>query len=102
MSEATVALQLLRHHGFGGRKIFGEHGTVVVLHYRRTWNSISDVVLVYGEYDAEGYRADDTVDDYAPLALASHPGLHAEVVGTVTEVVAVVLAWPEPRHHFRP
>jgi hypothetical protein len=94
--DAVEHLQKLRRKGFGGGRIFTDHGRTLTLHYRRAWRGTVDVVLVYGENDAEAYRGDDRIDDEDPFALAWHPELEKTVVGTVEEVVTVVLSWPTP------
>lgn len=102
---AVDALQVLRRCGFGGRRIFGDGGNTVTLHYRRQWRGVADVVLVYAEDDAEAYRAHDALDETDPFDLAARGDLHEEVLGTVVDVVAAVLRWPVPegwRGHFSP
>lgn len=98
MNAAIEHLQLLRRLGFGGRRIFGDRGRTITLHFRRTWHGISDVVLVYGENDAEAYRTDDLIDhsDDNPFDLASRPDLLEESYGTVAQVVKKVCGWPPP------
>lgn len=105
---ATEALKALLRIGFGGRKLYGQHGELCTLHYRRQWRRVSDVVLVYAADDAEAYRATAdviTLDDPDPFAYAARPDLQQEVVGTVVDVVAAVLNWPTPEDwpsHFPP
>ena len=94
--SAVDALQLLRANGFGARKVFDLRGKNAILHYRRSWRGVSDVVLVYAEDDAEAYRADDSINDLDPFEIASYDHLQHEDVGTVLEVVAAVMAWPTP------
>jgi hypothetical protein len=96
VNDAIAGLRLLRRYGFGGRRVFGDGGNTMTLHYRRTWHGVSDVVLVYAEDDAEGYRTDDVLNDTRPFDLASHAGLQEEVIGTVCEVVDAVLSWSDP------
>ncbi|MFC9250647.1 hypothetical protein [Amycolatopsis thailandensis] len=96
VNDAIDSLQLLRRMGFGGRRIFGDHGRTMTLHYRRTWCGISDVVLVYDEYDAEAYRCDDSFDDRDPFGLVAGPDLLEEAVGEVVDVVQRVREWPPP------
>ena len=95
-AAAIAALQRLRAEGFGGRRILGDRGRTCTLHYRRSWRGVSDVVLVFGEDDAEAYRADDSIDDANPFEIASRRDLQEEVVGTVLDVVTAVLSWPTP------
>jgi hypothetical protein len=90
------ALQLLRHIGFNGRKLLSPKGYATTLHYRRRWRGIADVVLVYSATDAEAYRAHDLISDLDPFEVASRTDLLQESVGTVTEVVAAIVAWPNP------
>lgn len=95
--DAIGHLQLLRRLGFGGRRIFGDRGRTITLHYRRTWHGVSDVVLVYGADDAEAYRTDDTIaSDDDPFGLAARPDLLEEAYGTVAQVVKKVRNWPAP------
>ncbi|MFD8497991.1 hypothetical protein [Amycolatopsis sp. NPDC059657] len=96
MSSPVDDLRTLRRLGFGGRRIFGDHGRSVTLHYRRAWRELADVVLVYSEHDAAAYRADDTFDDADPFEPVEHPVLLEEAVGTVADVVAAVRTWPHP------
>jgi hypothetical protein len=56
---------------------------------------VADVVLVYSDTEAEGYRATDSINGANPLDLQT-PFLHKHVDGTVTEVVTAVLGWPAP------
>lgn len=90
----------LCHHGFSGRPIYGAHGRMTLLHYRRQWRCGSvDVVLIFAEGDAEAYRTDQ-VDDQIyipdPLNVESLPNVEFPIVGSVDEVVDDVLTWPEP------
>jgi hypothetical protein len=94
--DARGYLRLLRRLGFGGRRIFGDRGRTITLHYRRTWHDVSDVVLVYNENDAAAYRTDDTIDDDDPFGLDSRPDLLEEARGTVAQVVTNVRFWPRP------
>ncbi|MFI9813428.1 hypothetical protein [Saccharothrix variisporea] len=84
--EAITALKALHDKGFQGREIRDDHG-LAGLRYRHDWGGGADVVLVRAEDDAEAYRADDSLGQIEP---------HREVAGTVVEVVAAVLSWPDP------
>jgi hypothetical protein len=95
-ADPIDALQLLLANGFGGRKVFDLSKKNAILHYRRTWRGVSDVVLVYAENDAEAYRGDDSINDLDPFEVASYNHLECENVGTVLEVVAAVMRWPKP------
>ncbi|MEJ2852203.1 MULTISPECIES: hypothetical protein [unclassified Saccharothrix] len=84
--DAITALKALHDRGFQGREIRDDHG-LAGLRYRHDWVGGADVVLVRAEDDAEAYRADDSLGQIEP---------HREVAGTVVEVVAAVLSWPDP------
>lgn len=105
---ATEMLKRLLRAGFGGRRLYGQHGELCTLHYRRQWRRVSDVVLVYAADDAEAYRVTSDVislEDPDPFAYAERVDLEEEVVGTVTDVVTAVLNWPTPESwlpHFPP
>jgi hypothetical protein len=105
LDDPVAALQLLRHVGFSGRKLLSPKGFATTLHYRRRWRGIADVVLVYGPDDAEAYRAADFIDDHDPFEVAYREDLIEEVFGTVSEVVAAIVTWPNPpawANHFQP
>ncbi|NUT93288.1 MAG: hypothetical protein HOY78_14835 [Saccharothrix sp.] len=84
--DPITALKALHDKGFRGREIRDDRG-LAGLSYRHDWGGGTDVVLVRAEDDAEAYRADDSLGQIEP---------HREVTGTVVEVVAAVLSWPDP------
>lgn len=96
MRASIQLLESLRQHGFRGHRLCDRRGRVTTLEYRRTWRGVVDVVLVFGEDDAEAYRGDDRIADEDPFALAWQPQLERTAFGTVAEVVPIVLSWPAP------
>jgi hypothetical protein len=90
--NAIDALRALGDRGFGSCEVRDQHG-LTALGFRHKWDGVSDVVLVHAQNDAEAYRADDSFGqpEFPTSAVA-----HREAVGTVVEVVAAVLDWPEP------
>ena len=92
--DAIEALRALHDKGFEGREI-RDGRRLAGLRYRHDWGGGTDVVLVRAEDDAHAYRADDSLGQVEP----TRP--HREVSGTVVEVVAAVLSWPDPSqaHH---
>ncbi|MEU7528488.1 hypothetical protein AB0A74_22345 [Saccharothrix sp. NPDC042600] len=85
-TDPAEALKALHDKGFRGLGIGDAHGLAEV-RYRHGWAGGADVVLVRAEDDAEAYRADDSLGQVEP---------QREVSGTVVEVVAAVLGWPDP------
>lgn len=95
-SPAIEALRRLGRLGFRREPILDEDGNLEVLLYVRDWQGWREVVLVYSESEARGYRT--RIADAADNPLYVAPG-SAEVLLSLDDVVSTVhalLSLPSP------
>jgi hypothetical protein len=104
-SPALAALRRLLRNGFRREPILDENGQCEVVYFVRDWRGVREVVLVYSEDEARGYRTRFIVDPNNPLYVDPDT---AEWLIPLDDVVTVVHALlslppsPEPQPRPRP
>lgn len=102
-SPAIQELKRLRRMGFHGEPILDEDGNEEVVYFVREFRRVREVVLVYSEHDAYGYRTrfDESTEGFHPLIFNADA---VEMIprGDVVTVVHKLLSLPPASAAVRP